>query len=391
MEPEARGAAREELDKVLDHVGGGMGAPREYFASRFDTCPPATTESSRIVMVDGRVVSHIRVYRRDLRLRGGVIASGHLSEVSTHPDFRRRGFGRALLKDSARYIASQGWPLACVWSGVTQFYSCEDWVRFPLIATSLYTPLWTLTPPPDVRVRRYRRGQDDPAVAEIYEEYNRKRNLCAVRDAEYWRLHYSWIRGEEEDGFLIAEKQGLPVGYCRAAHAKMTEYGVRDGHDNAGVALVDALIRRDRKQKADRLAMLLPADETLITAQPQLRYDLSLTESLMLRVIDLKALLDVALETSPARLRGIDLTETRVISIEVLDQKCALRLQDGRATAEALPATARATPLAQTEFFKLIFGATIEKDLSAFARGDRHLLNDLFPPDGPVYWRADVL
>ncbi|MHA1574329.1 MAG: hypothetical protein ACTSX8_10075, partial [Alphaproteobacteria bacterium] len=33
----------------------------------------------------------------------------------------------------------------------------------------------------------------------------------------------------------------------------------------------------------------------------------------------------------------------------------------------------------------------IEKDLSNFSREDRHLLIDLFPPDGPVYWRADVL
>jgi len=391
MERTVRGATEELLEKVLEYIDGRMGAPREYFESRFRTCPPARPEDSRIVLVGDQIVSHIRVYRRDMRLRGSVVPSGHLAEVSTHPDFRRQGHGRALLKDCIQYIRSLGFPLSCVWSGVTEFYACEDWVRFPLISTWLNLSRWHCELPPDAKVRRYERGRDDAAVAEIYEEYSRNRNLSAVRDAEYWRLHYSWRKGEEEDGFLIAERAGHAVAYCRARRAGMMEYGVREGHEDAGVALVDALVRRERPYNTAQLDLALPADETLITSDPQRRYKLSVNESLMMRVIDLKGVLDVALATSEARLKEIGFTATHTIAVEVLGQKCAIRFKNGRATAEPLPESATATPLAQTEFFKLIFGSNFEKDLSNFSREDRHLLNDLFPPDGPIYWRADVV
>ena len=392
MEASVRGATAEEIGSVLEFIEGQMGATREYFDSRFQTCPPANPEDSRIVVVDGRIVSHIRIYRRDLRLRGSVIPTGNLSEVCTHSDFRRRGYGRALLRDCVDYIGSLGFPLSCVWSGVTQFYPCEGWVRFPLISTSLYVPLWRCELPPDVYVRRYRRGSDDPAVAEIYEEYNRNRNLSAVRDAEYWRLHHSWRGGEEEAGFLVAERGGRTVGYCRCSRGHMIEYGVRDGHGDAGGALIDALVRGESRFRSGggSLSLTLPADETVITRNPQLRYGRSLDERMLMRIVDLKGILDIALQTSGERLEAIGFTDRHTIPIEVLGQKCAIRFEGGRAIAESLPESACATPLAQTEFFKLVFGATVEKDLSGFSREDRHLLNDLFPPDGPVYWMADV-
>ena len=384
------GATAEQLEELLEYVEGRMGPPREFFRSWFQTCPPANPEDSRIALIGDRIVSHIRVYRRDLRLRGSVVPSGHLGTVSTHVDFRRQGHGRALLRDCVEYIGSLGFPLSCVWSGATEFYPCEHWVRFPLIGTSLHLPFWGCRLSPDVRVRRYRRGSDDAAVADIYDEYNRGRNLSAVRDAEYWRLHHSWIRGEEEDGFLIAERQGRPVAYCRARRAEIMEYAARDGQQDAGLAVVDALVRRERSHKTEHLQMILPPDETVITGNPQLRYTRTLNETMLMRVIDLKGILDVALRTAGERLNGIGLAGPHTIAIEVLGQKCAMHFERGTVAVASLPDSAAATPLAQAEFFKLIFGSNIEKDLSAFSRDDRHLLNDLFPADGPIYWTADV-
>jgi len=390
MQRVVRGATRNELDQVLAFISDRMGAAREYFDSRFQTCPRGAPEDSRIVLVGDRIASHARVYRRDLRLRGAVVPTGHLAEVLTDEEFRRQGHGRALLRDCVEHIGAQGWPISCVWSGVTQFYPAEHWVRFPLISTSLHLPFWRADLPPDVTVRRARRGTDDQAVAEIHEEYNRRRNLSAVRDSEYWRLHYSWTRGEQEDGFLVAERRGAAVGYCRSAQGTLIEYGVRDGQDEAGLALIDAAVRRARTYRMGELTLSLPADETVITRNPQLRYSLGVVETMLMRVVNLRAILDIALKTSRERLSEIGFTGARVIPIEVLGQKCAIKFEGGAATAETLPASAPATPLPQTEFFKLIFGATFEKDLSAFPREDRHLLTDLFPPDGPIFWRADA-
>ncbi|MBN1676360.1 MAG: GNAT family N-acetyltransferase [Kiritimatiellae bacterium] len=397
MKRVVRGAKPNELDNVLEFLNAQMG-PASYFEARMRTHPTARPADSRIVLVGRQVAAHIRVFRKPMRLRGGVITAGHLAEVITHPDHRRHGYGGAVLRDCAAYIRAQGWPLSCVWSGVTNFYCSEDWVRFPLVSTTLQTAFWRPEPSPGIRVRRYERGRDDAAAAEIYAAYNRDRDLSVVRDAEYWRLHHSWIRGEDESAFLIAEKNGEPVGYCRGAMGgglrdstpALLEYGVRDGHGDAGVALVTALIRWT-KERSDTLNMRLPVDEPLITQYPRLRYSRSLTETMLMRVIDLKGILDVALTNADQRLKTIGFKGARTIAMEVLGQKCAIEIAHGSATARRLPKTAAAAPFPQTEFFKLLFGATMEKDLSGFSREDQHLLRDLFPPAGPVYWRADVL
>ena len=389
MRREVRGATTAELDDVLAFLEGRMGAAREFFDSRFQTCPPAQPQDSRIAVVDGKMVSHARVYRRNMRLRGSVIAAGHLAEVLTHPDHRREGHGRAVLRDCVEHIRRLGFPLSCVWTGATQFYCCEGWVRFPLVSTSLQIPSWKARTPAGVRVRKYRRGHDDATVAEIHAEYNRHRNLSAVRDADYWRLHYSWIRCDAEDGFLIAERDGKPVGYCRAGTAQVIEYGVLPGHDDAGVALIDAQVRR--AGSAQTLPLDLPVDETLITQQPQLRYSCSVNELMLMRVVDVQGVLESALETSSDRLRGVEIDEGHTIAIEVLGQRCAIVFRGGCAGAEPLPPGGSATPLAQPEFFRLIFGSHLEKNLGGFPDEDQRLLRKLFPPDGPVWWRPDSL
>ena len=385
-----RGAADVEIGRVLDFLEGRMGA-REFFESRFRTCPPTRAEASRLVWLGDRIVSHARVYRRDLRLRGAVIPSGHLAEVCTHEDFRRQGHGRALLQDCAEFIRSQAWPVACVYSGVGHFYACEDWVPFPLVRTSVATAHWQVRPAPDVHVRRYERGRDDDAVAQIYNEYNQARNLSALRDAEYWRLHYSWIVEEDQIGFLIAEKRGAPVGYCRCFRGALCEYGVRPGHDDAGIALIDACVRRARISALEQLRLTLPVDEAVVTALSGVGCSTVRDGLMHLRVVDLKGILDIALQTSGDRLRDCGCPRQHTIALEVLGQKCLIRFSRSGAEAECLPAAAPATRLAQTEFLKLVFGARLEADLSAFSPDDRLLLTGLFPADGPVYWYADVV
>jgi len=389
MTRDLRGATASELDDVLHFLSGRMGAPREFFDSRFQTCPPADPQDSRIAVLEGEIVSHARVYRRDMRLRGAVVPAGHLAEVLTHPNHRREGHGRAVLRDCIQYIRRLGYPLSCVWTGATQFYCCEDWVRFPLVTTTLQVPYWKATVPGDVRVRKYRRGDDDAAVAAIHAAYNASRNLAAVRGSDYWRLHYSWIRCDHDDGFLIAERGGEPVGYCRAGTGQVVEYGVLPGHEDAGTALVDAQVRRAGSTQT--LQFDLPVDETVITRHPLLRYSRSINELMLMRVIDLERILGIALETSAERLEDCEVRDGHTIAMEVLGQRCGIRFGAGGATAQALTGATVVTPLPQGEFLKLIFGSHVEKDLSGFASGDQDLLRRLFPSDGPVWWRPDAL
>ena len=100
MAIELRGARAEEMPEVLDMVPRVMGATREYFAAAYRNDPWGRPEHSRIVLVDGRIVSHIRLYDRWQRVGSVPVHVGCVGDVCTLPEYRKQGYCRMLLEDA---------------------------------------------------------------------------------------------------------------------------------------------------------------------------------------------------------------------------------------------------------------------------------------------------
>src|ERR1051326_7866703 len=83
MPIEVRAARPEEMSEVLDMVPRVMGATREYFAAAYRNDPWARPEHSRIVRVDGEIVSHIRLYDRWQRVGPIPVHVGCVGDVGT--------------------------------------------------------------------------------------------------------------------------------------------------------------------------------------------------------------------------------------------------------------------------------------------------------------------
>src|SRR4051794_21453242 len=118
MPIEIRGARAEEMREVLDMVPRVMGATREYFAAMYRNDPWARPEHSRIVRVDGRIVSHLRLYDRWQRVGPIPVRVGGVGDVCTLPEYRKQGYCRALLEDALRYWNEGGYDLSMIVSGV---------------------------------------------------------------------------------------------------------------------------------------------------------------------------------------------------------------------------------------------------------------------------------
>src|SRR3989442_13438686 len=67
----------------------------------------------------------------------------------------------------------------------------------------------------EYEIRRFVRGEDLTAVAAVYAASNAERSLTTVRTSGYWERHFSWIAGEIEETFLVAERAGQIVAYLR--------------------------------------------------------------------------------------------------------------------------------------------------------------------------------
>ena len=81
----------------------------------------------------GRLISHAGILERDALLDGEPIRIAGIAEMLTHPEFRRRGYGAAALREAASFMREELRApfalLTCPLSAI-QFYSALGWQRF---------------------------------------------------------------------------------------------------------------------------------------------------------------------------------------------------------------------------------------------------------------------
>lgn len=285
-----------EQRAVLELLPRVMGAPREFFASRYRHDPYGSPEHSRIVLADGSIVTHVRVYRRPVRLGWGEVWTGALGDVCTLPEHRLRGYAALALNDAARWLREQGAALCTILSGVG-VYERVGWEklqeqRFTFPAQGLLgLPL-----PGDVTVRHISRTLDQGHLAGVYEAHAEGRSLTVVRSGRYWQAHFDMALSERADAGLLAERDGRPVAHIRCAGdgpvPTILEAPYLPGEEAACSALADALGRLAVKRGLTAFAGHLPAGHPLTATAPHERTE---TSHLLVRLLDLPAVVAAGL------------------------------------------------------------------------------------------------
>lgn len=396
---EVRGARPEEMSAVLDMIPRVMGATREYFAAAYRNDPWGRAEHSRIVTADGQIVSHLRLYDRWQRVGPVPVHVGCVGDVCTLPEFRKQGHCRALLEDALRYWDAHDYDLSMIVSGVGVYAAC-GWV-------TLEEPGFTLAPENrhgadrvGHEIRRFVRGEDLTAVAAVYAAYNAERSLTTVRASAYWEKHFSWIAGEIEEAFLVAEREGQIVAYLRCEGGlRIAEFCYQPGEESAVRPLLDAALTYAAKRRQSGLQGNLPADHpALALVREQPGFAETSSSSLLFRLVNLRRLLEriQPLLAERARAAGVEGALTLVVG----EQVATLSVRPGWAAvteaasraAEPGPNTPLRVELAPSAFFALLFGTKEPDDVLAEGTPEpARILAALFPRGAPVYWRTDVV
>ena len=181
---------------------------RQYFSNHWHNDPWRDPEGIRIAVDNGTIVSTVRVFIRKMFLQGEPITVGGIGEVSTHPDYRRRGLATQLLKDSVQFMESRDIVMSLL-HGSQRIYSVEGWekvsryyARQPIAAKKQV--VW------EVRPANFDDAAEVKRIAAIYDGYARKFNGTFVRDARaYWT---EWVRTESPNAW-VAERDGVIEGY----------------------------------------------------------------------------------------------------------------------------------------------------------------------------------
>jgi predicted N-acetyltransferase YhbS len=205
---EFRALCPEELETWLDHVTSVFTGSRQYFSNHWHNDPWRDAEGIRIAVDNGTIVSTVRVFIRKMFLHGEPITVGGIGEVSTRPEYRRRGIATQLLKDSIRFMEARDIAVSSL-HGSQQIYAIEGWEKVPRYhARQSFTPekqsVW------EVRPTNFDDEAEVKRIAELYDRYARKFNGTFVRDEmAYWK---QWVHTESSNAW-VAERNGSIEGY----------------------------------------------------------------------------------------------------------------------------------------------------------------------------------
>lgn len=380
MSLDIRGAREEDRDRLLDFLPTVLIAEREYVIAEARNQPGALWEHSRMGLVGGDIVCHIRLYPRPIRLAGQVVQTGNIGGVCTDPDHRRKGYASQLLRDALAYFNRNGIPMSIIHSGVTGFYTSEGWETFPQHRYS-YRTRAPFARQEGIEVRRCERYRDLDAVARVHEAYNRDRSLAVVRDSDYWQKHFSWIR-EREEGFLVAEQHDAIIGYVRSSESAVHEIAFLPEQPQAAEALLESVTRQAAKRGVEQVRMDVPADFPLLNA---LRECGVLTETVGWGMLVRTASLRRLLENVAGGLQVPD--EDGAVTICVGDQSATISFDQQAAAIVEQPAE-RTVTLSQRDLFLWLSGAPPE-GASDGALTAWPLLRRIVPAGAPYFWLID--
>ena len=399
---EVRAASAHELDEIVDMM---CLAYRPESRLRFENHLRADSsyrlEQSRVCVVDGKIVSYVRVSDRPIRIGKVIVRMGGIGGVSTHPEHRHRGYSTAVLEDAIRYMEQEGYDLSMLFTGIQPFYARLGWVPFPEHTFSMGLRGQRTLEKSAYKVRAFNYDRDLDRIISIYDEHHRTRTGTLVRSDSYWRDGNSQYMGVLPA--LVAERDEEIEAYAgilfQEDAIRIREVGYLK--PEALVALVRTILGQAYDRKAKHIVGELPRNHPMLELFSQEAHSPlshSISEGIMLRVIRLRSIFEkIASELEDRLMRGGLEHTTASICFQVDGRRCPMRIEQGRIALGPEDRKMVEVPLDSRSFLKLSLGDSTIGQLrdwnelrGVFLSPDvSRLLEVMFPIQEPVYWGCD--
>lgn len=195
------------------------------------------------VAVDGdQIIGTVRVFIRQMYLRGHIIPVGGIGEVSTREEYRRRGIATQLLKDAIRFMEEREIVLSCL-RGSRPIYEALGWEA---VGCHYAVARRSSSYVHDFDIRRV--DLDDEAelrnLDALYHSYSRRFNGTFLRNEAYWR---HWFCCESSEVWSARDGEEM-VGYISVnvdgSRVNVREFATSDGvfDEDGGRHVFNALV-----------------------------------------------------------------------------------------------------------------------------------------------------
>lgn len=226
-----------EREPVLDLLGEWLG-DREFFARYFRHDPTFRDDLCFVALDEGRIVSTLQVFRKQVRINGAVVQVGGVGNVFTTERYRERGLASQLLTRAIAAMDEHGFDLSMLFAVRLRFYSRHGW-QSHLRHLIFIEPATVPTAGP-YAVDAFAPADLD-AVMAVYDAYSGQFSGPTVRDRRYWegQLRYA---GNIHEHFVVARAGDRIVAYARGTALYdfyvIMEHGCLPGYEDALAQLV---------------------------------------------------------------------------------------------------------------------------------------------------------
>jgi predicted N-acetyltransferase YhbS len=256
---EIRGCkSKRELFQVIDLCDSSFPeTAKEYFERHALKDETLSLDDTRILLLDGGIVSSVQVFPRTIYIKSSKLKVGGIGNVATLPLERKHGYAALLIKDAIKYIKQMNYPVSILTTVVNSYYERFGFQTINRSIVDIEVTYKNENP----NVRKFDIERDLSRVMKLYHEYNHLSLGPVVRDEDYWKSQFNFC-GEDKDLFLIYEETGILKGFIRGKRGidriKIWEYA---GHDMLEDVVSELFKHVSSMTKQNRIEMFLSEDE----------------------------------------------------------------------------------------------------------------------------------
>ena len=412
---EIRAAKADERNEIVDLISAVFVEKcRPRYASQHYQDSSYELDQSRVCVVDGKIVSYVRVSHRSMYIGEAVVKLGGIGMVVTSEDYRRRGYSSALLRDAIAYMETQNYDLSLLFTTIQPFYMPLGWASFPQTNFELELHDKKTFALSGWKSRPFDLERDLTQISQIYDEHNKGRTGTILRSENLWRDGYSQQVGMlpslvvEKDGQIGAyanlafpdEDQGIDA-YLATYYPNLREVGCRSTALDSLLPLCHAILEAAYERDVESISGRLPRHHPmtlLLSEESGSPLSFSIHERVMYRVISLEKLFQKLIPKFEAELTSSAMADrSGSFYFIVGDQGCTLNVNQGKVAVTANDSGRTKVALDTYHFLKVLFGDATFGQLDELNRikginlqpDEKALLSILFPKDEPTHWICD--
>lgn len=210
-----------ELESWAKLCEEGFNGDWKYFVRHYVNDPYADPEGVFVADDDGKLASSVRVFTREVYIRGEKVKMGGIGEVTTLKEYRGQGISTVLLRKAVEYMESRGLNISFLFTGTNHHYAHVGWFTVP----RRYLHIALDGSPSPLKLRRAC-DEDIPLLASLHQKFAPSFSGSVVRDEEYirrWTGASSFVLafdGDEPTASAIWEAKGENLNISEFIGAK---------------------------------------------------------------------------------------------------------------------------------------------------------------------------